>query len=45
MLRGGVVNNADAIGMTFSGMSVISMRRLSLAHWPISPSPIGNVFG
>ena len=27
------------IGTTFPGISVMSRRRLSMAHWPISPSP------
>ena len=39
LLRGVTLNSAEEIGTVLSGISVISMRRLSSAHWPIRPSP------
>ena len=37
MLRGATLNSAEPIGTASAGISVISMRRLSAAHWPIKP--------
>jgi hypothetical protein len=39
LLRGRTLNSAELMATAFSGISVISMRRLSAAHWPIRPSP------
>ena len=43
LLRGITLNRAELIGTALAGISVISMRRLSIAHWPIRPSPSRNV--
>ena len=37
--RGGARNNPEVMGITLEGMSVISTRRATKAHWPMSPSP------
>ena len=42
---GVTLNMADPIGVTFAGISVMRRRRLSAAHCPISPSPIGTAGG
>ena len=40
MFCGTALNSAEPIGTACGGISVIRMRRLSAAHWPIRPSPI-----
>ena len=42
---GMTLNSAEPIGTAFAGIWVISMRRLSAAHWPIRPSPNPSVVG
>ena len=39
-LRGIAWKSPERTGTVFEGSSVISMRRLSSAHWPTKPSPI-----
>ena len=39
MFSGTTLNRAEPTGTACAGMLVISMRRLSMAHWPINPAP------
>ena len=39
-LRGTTLKSAEPIGTACGGISLMSSRRLSSAHWPTKPSPI-----
>jgi len=39
-LRGMALKRPEPIGVTVDGISVMSRRRASRAHWPIRPSPM-----
>ncbi|MGY3293478.1 hypothetical protein ACVWWP_006545 [Bradyrhizobium sp. LM3.6] len=39
---GATRSSAELIGTTSAGMSAITRGRLSIAHWPIRPSPSGS---